>query len=245
VHFGLQTYDDTKAGLASLGITANGNVDRSRPAVIATAAAVLGTALLALGVSAGRGAVQAAHDRTGCTDAKSRVWMFFSVLASLVFWAGTAWLLVMAMASLAWVVFLYVARAGLGYFLNATSQVPNLSAAASTAVFGTGCQPTCLDLGYFKFLQTSGSFNIASTCVCDRGAMQAASNSFADAEGVAWATLAGIYIMVGAAAILLVNLACQYARTASEREYLLRAMTAAPGYFNGDAGNKPQQYMAA
>jgi hypothetical protein len=246
VHFGLQTYDDTKAGLAFLGITANGSVDRLRPAIIATAAAVLGIMFLALGVSAGRGAVQAAHDRTARADALGPVWMFFSVLTSLAWWAGIAWLLVMTLASLAWVVLLYVARGGLAYIMHTTVEVPSLS---SKAVLGSTCQPACLHLSY---LQTTGRFNVASTCVCDRGAMQAASNSFADAEGVAWSMLVGFCVMVWAAVILLVNLACQYASTTSEREYLLRAttgvgggMTAAPGYINDDAGSKPQQYMAA
>jgi hypothetical protein len=57
VYFGLQVYNWTKSGLDALGVTA-ADIDRPRPAVIATSGVSLFLVLLVFGIGIGRSFIE-------------------------------------------------------------------------------------------------------------------------------------------------------------------------------------------
>lgn len=66
----MKVYNKTKAGLDVLGVDAY-NIERSRPAIIATGTTALFIVVLMAAMSFARSFIEAAHDATGTLKVKS------------------------------------------------------------------------------------------------------------------------------------------------------------------------------
>jgi hypothetical protein len=159
--------------------------------------------------------MQAAHDATGYAGPGSKVWMLIAVFASILWWAATLWLVLLAMACSAVLVMLHVSKAAITNLLLRTPSVEVAWVPSS----GQLCPPACLDVSY---LGSYLKFSYAQSCVCDRAALSRAAAAFGDAYAMAPPATAGVWVMFLAALVVLAALASQYAHTDREREYIGR-----------------------
>ncbi len=80
------------------------------------------------------------------------------------------------------------------------------------------CPGQCLNLTLYTFINS----DLANSCICNYDTLRSAEGSLDDAYKYGGAMLGGLWGIMLASLLLLVNFACQYAHTNREREYIRR-----------------------
>jgi len=215
VHFTNMSWDDTNNALQALSVSAL-NTERIRPALIATAVVYLVFLVLLAIMSFARSFVEAAHDATGQTGAGSTVYLVFNVLIALPWQFITLWLVFILLGDCLWAGLVYTLRGSVRYTVDTYGDTAQPSWYPSS---GQPCPGTCLDLQRYTFISSS----LQNACVCDMTKLRNSLYYLDDAYNHLAPVLVGAFVMYVCAALLGVNLSCQYAHTSREKDYITRA----------------------
>lgn len=206
IYYSIRAWDKSQDALDYLDIDVP-TYSHTEPILIATAVTYLVIVVAMLAISIARGPTEAKHDR-GESHGGATALLVFNAFFNLLWYILVVWGVFVICADALWILLAYVGREMTKYYANQPVPV--------TVPVGNYCPGECLNLGAFPFVDDQAN----TLCVCDKTALQNASNAFNDTIERLYGVEAGVWIMWIGATWLLINVACQFSRTSAERDYL-------------------------